>query len=52
VRSDRSLDEEMRARLIAGLTALLPSRNNRAVVQSLFDDPIYRERPKLLEEEE
>ncbi len=52
VRSDRSLDAEMRARLIAGLTALLPSRNNRMVVQSLFDDPIYGEKLKLLEEEE
>ena len=48
VRQDRSLDEEMRARLIAGLSALLPSKNNRTVVQSLFDDPIYREKLKLL----
>jgi len=52
VRSDRTLDEEMRARLIAGLSALLPSKNNRTVVQSLFDDPIYREKLKLLVEEE
>lgn len=52
VRSDHTLDDEMRARLIAGLTALLPSRHNRTVVQSLFDDPIYREKLRLLEEEE
>ena len=52
VRNDRSLDEEMRERLIAGLTALLPSNNNRAVLQALLDDPIYRDRLKLLQEEE
>lgn len=52
VRVDRSLDPETRARLIAGLTALLPSRNNRTVVQALFDDPIYRERLRLFQEEE
>lgn len=52
VRSDRSLDEQMRERLIAGLTALMPSRNNRIVLQALLDDPIYRERLKLLQEEE
>jgi len=52
VRGDRSLDEETRASLIAGLTALMPSRHNTAVLQALFDDPIYREKLKLLEEEE
>lgn len=52
VRKDRSLDEEMRARLIAGLAALMPSRHNRTVLQDLLDDPIYRDRLKLLQEEE
>jgi len=52
VREDPSLDQEMRARLIAGLTALMPSRHNRAVVQTLLDDPIYRDRLRLIEEEE
>lgn len=52
VRNDRSLDEEMRTRLIAGLTALLPSPNNRVVLQALLDDPIYRDKLKLLQEEE
>jgi hypothetical protein len=52
VRNDASLDEEMRAQLVAGLTALMPSRANRIVVQALLDDPIYREKLRLLQEEE
>jgi hypothetical protein len=52
VRKDRTLDQQMRERLIAGLTALMPSRSNRTVLQALLDDPIYRERLKLLQEEE
>jgi hypothetical protein len=52
VRRDRSLDEVMRARLIAGLTGLMPSRNNRSVLQALLRDPIYRDKLRLLQEEE
>jgi hypothetical protein len=52
VRNDPNLDEEMRAQLVAGLTALMPSRANRIVVQALLDDPIYRDRLRLLQEEE
>jgi hypothetical protein len=52
VRNDASLDAEMRAQLVAGLTALMPSRANRIVVQALLDDPIYRDKLRLLQEEE
>jgi hypothetical protein len=52
VRNDPNLDEEMRAQLVAGLTALLPSRGNRIVVQALLDDPTYRDKLRLLQEEE
>jgi hypothetical protein len=52
VRNDPEIDEELRARLIAGLTALMPSHNNRVVLLALFDDPIYRDKLKLLQEEE
>lgn len=52
VRNDPEIDEEMRARLIAGLTALMPSQNNRVVLLKLFEDPIYRDKLKLLQEEE
>lgn len=52
VRQDRSLDKAMRTRLVAGLTALIPSRNNRSVLQALLRDPIYRDKLRLLQEEE
>ena len=52
VREDRSLDESMRTQLIAGLNALMPSRNNRSVLQALLRDPIYRDKLRLLQEEE
>lgn len=52
VRADESLDEAARARLIASLSALLPSANNRKVVAELMDDPVYRDKLRLLEEEE
>jgi hypothetical protein len=52
VRNDPKLDEAMRARLVAGLTALMPPQTNRTVLQALLDDPIYRNKLRLLQEEE
>lgn len=52
VRHDTEIDDEMRAQLIAGLEALMPSRNNREVMQALFADQEYRDKLRLLEEEE
>lgn len=52
IREDTTIDEEMRTQLIAGLNALMPSRNNRVVMQELFNDQSYREKLRLLEEEE
>lgn len=52
VRDDPTIDEEMRAQLIAGLNALMPSINNRIVMQELFNDQSYRDKLRLLEEEE
>jgi hypothetical protein len=52
VRDDPTIDDEMRAQLIAGLNGLMPSRNNRIVMQSLFRDQAYRDKLRLLEEEE
>jgi hypothetical protein len=52
VRHDTEIDAEMRAQLIAGLEALMPSRNNREVMQALFADQEYRDKLRLLEEEE
>jgi hypothetical protein len=52
IRDDRTIDDDMRAQLIAGLNALMPSRNNRVVMQELFNDQAYRDKLRLLEEEE
>lgn len=52
VRDDPTIDDEMRAQLIAGLNALMPSRHNRIVMQELFNDQSYRDKLRLLEEEE
>jgi hypothetical protein len=52
VQDDPTIDEEMRAQLVAGLTALMPSRTNRIVMQALFEDQAYRDKLRLLVEEE
>ena len=52
IRDDPTIDDDMRAQLIAGLNALLPSTTNRIVMQELFDDQAYRDKLRLLEEEE
>lgn len=51
-RDNRRLDAATRAKIIAGLTALMPSPNNIGVLQALVDDPIYSNKLMLLEEEE
>lgn len=50
--NDQSLDEAEAGRIIAYLNSLLPSENNKKVLRALLDDPIYRERLKLLDEVE
>ena len=52
IRDDPTIDDDMRAQLIAGLNALMPSTNNRVVMQELFRDQAYRDKLRLLEEEE
>jgi hypothetical protein len=52
IRDDPTIDDDMRAQLIAGLNALLPSTTNRIVMQELFNDQDYRDKLRLLEEEE
>ena len=52
LRDDRSLDEALRSGLIASLSALLPSENNKQVLRELIEDPIYRDKLKPFEAEE
>ena len=49
---DTEMAQDMKDRIIASLNALIPTENNRKVVQGLIDDSAYTEKLKLLETEE
>jgi hypothetical protein len=52
VRKDTSIAQDLKDKMIASLTAMIPSENNRRVVQEMMDEPAYSEKLKLLAEEE
>ena len=52
VEKDTELAQDMKDRIIASLNALIPSENNRGIVQKLIDNPAYTEKLKSLETEE
>jgi hypothetical protein len=52
IQDDAELAQDMKDRMIASLKAMIPSDNNRKVIQELINDPAYAERLKLLETEE
>ena len=52
VEKDTELAQDMKDRIIASLNALIPSENNRSIVQQLIDNPAYTEKLKSLETEE
>lgn len=52
IQNDKELAQDMKDRMIASLKAMIPSENNRKVIQELIDDPAYTEKVKLLETEE
>lgn len=51
IEQDTSLAQDLKDRMIKGLKAMIPSDNNKKVVQALIDDPAYAEKLKLLAEE-
>lgn len=51
IEKDPSLAQDLKDRMIKGLKAMIPSENNKKVVQALIDDPAYTEKLKLLAEE-
>lgn len=51
IEKDTALAQDMKDRMIKGLKAMIPSENNKQVVQKLIDDPAYSEKLKLLAEE-
>ena len=52
VKKDRTLSDRKRLRIIASLNAMIPSSNNKKVLQDLLNDPVYAEKLNLLLMEE
>ncbi|WP_162914330.1 hypothetical protein [Taklimakanibacter lacteus] len=51
IEKDTSLAQDMKDRMIKGLKAMIPSENNKKIVQAMIDDPDYTEKLRLLAEE-
>jgi hypothetical protein len=52
VKSDAAMSEEKKVQMIAWLNSLIPSPHNKAVILEIMKDEAYREKLKLLAEEE
>jgi hypothetical protein len=52
VKVDTEMAEDMRNRMVQALSAMIPSDNNKKIVEDMMKDPIYGEKLKLLETEE
>ena len=52
IRADTSLAQDMKDRMVKSLSAMVPTANNRQVLEDLAKDPDYGEKLKLLAEEE
>lgn len=51
IEKDTTIAQDLKDRMIKGLKAMIPSENNKRVVQAMIDDPAYTEKLKLLAEE-
>jgi hypothetical protein len=52
VKADTEMAQDMRNRMVQALSAMIPSDNNRRIVEELMKDAAYAEKLKLLETEE
>ncbi len=52
IRADTELAQDMKDRMAASLNAMIPSENNRKVIQDLVNDPAFAEKLKQLDTEE
>jgi hypothetical protein len=52
IEADTTLARDMKDRMIKSLTAMVPTPNNRKVVEELVKDPVYGPKLELLAEEE
>jgi hypothetical protein len=51
IEKDTSIAQDLKDRMIKGLKAMIPSENNKKIVQAMIDDPAYADKLKLLDEE-
>ena len=52
IQGDQELAQDMKDRMIASLNAMIPSANNRKVIEDLVNDPAYGEKLKQIDTEE
>jgi hypothetical protein len=52
IKKDADLSQEVKDRMASSLTAMIPSDNNRKVIEDLMKDPSYAEKVKILQVEE
>lgn len=52
LKADTEMAQDMRDRMITALNAMIPSDNNRKIVEDLIKDPAYADKIKLLETED
>lgn len=52
IKVDTEMAQDMRDRMILALNAMIPSDNNRKIIEDMLKDPVYADKVKLLETEE
>jgi hypothetical protein len=52
IKKDADLSQEVKDRMSSSLAAMIPSDNNRKVIEELMKDPAYAEKVKILQVEE
>jgi hypothetical protein len=52
IKKDADLSQEVKDRMSSSLAAMIPSDNNRKVIEELMKDPAYTEKVKILQVEE
>jgi hypothetical protein len=51
IKADTSMAQDMKDRMVKAISAMIPSDNNKKVVEDLSKDPLYADKIKLLETE-
>jgi hypothetical protein len=52
VKQDTEMAQDIKDRMVKALEALIPSDNNRKIIEDLLNDPVYGDKLKLLDIEE